>query len=185
MVVVVHREALVAESIAAALGRYPAIAPVAVATTPQDAKRMGEHADAVALDTGMAQTERLAGLLRRRGVRVVFLGGPDPNGYGVHVSMGDPVEVLAAALVPGSAKSNGRSAISSLTPRQRQIMGLVARGLAAKQVARHLGISAKTVEHHKTKIFSKLGVPNQAAAVSLMQGGDGGFPPLSRHSGAK
>jgi DNA-binding CsgD family transcriptional regulator len=32
-------------------------------------------------------------------------------------------------------------------------------------VARHLGISPKTVEVHKTRIFAKLGVPNQAAAV--------------------
>jgi DNA-binding NarL/FixJ family response regulator len=41
----------------------------------------------------------------------------------------------------------------------------VSRGLAGKQVARHLGISPKTVERHKTRIFAKLGVANQAAAV--------------------
>jgi DNA-binding NarL/FixJ family response regulator len=41
----------------------------------------------------------------------------------------------------------------------------VARGLAAKQVARQLRISPKTVERHKTRIFTKLRVPNQAAAV--------------------
>jgi DNA-binding CsgD family transcriptional regulator len=37
-----------------------------------------------------------------------------------------------------------------------------------KQVARHLGISPKTVEQHKTRIFAKLGVPNQAAAVRMV-----------------
>ncbi len=40
--------------------------------------------------------------------------------------------------------------------------------MAAKQVARYLHISPKTVEQHKTRIFSKLGVPNQAAAVSIV-----------------
>jgi DNA-binding CsgD family transcriptional regulator len=39
--------------------------------------------------------------------------------------------------------------------------------MAAKQVARHLGISPKTVERHKGHIFAKLGVSNQAAAVHV------------------
>ena len=44
--------------------------------------------------------------------------------------------------------------------------------MAAKQIAGALGISLKTVEHHKTRAFRKLGVPNQAAAVAaLMDGG--------------
>ena len=30
-----------------------------------------------------------------------------------------------------------------------------------------MGISIKTVENHKTRIFAKLGVPNQTAAVSM------------------
>ena len=43
--------------------------------------------------------------------------------------------------------------------------------MSGKQVARHLGISPKTVEHHKTRIFAKLGVPNQTAAVTLAMAG--------------
>jgi DNA-binding NarL/FixJ family response regulator len=48
------------------------------------------------------------------------------------------------------------------------VLVLVAKGLAAKQVARQLGISHKTVERHKTRIFSKLGVPNAVAAVGFL-----------------
>jgi DNA-binding CsgD family transcriptional regulator len=59
---------------------------------------------------------------------------------------------------------------SRLTPRERQVLSLVARGLAAKQVARQLSISPKTVERHKTRIFAKLNVPNQAAAVGAAMG---------------
>ena len=47
-----------------------------------------------------------------------------------------------------------------------------AKGMAGKQIARALGISPKTVEQHKTRMFRKLDVPNQAAAVALM--GEGG-----------
>ena len=50
----------------------------------------------------------------------------------------------------------------------------MAEGFAAKQVARHLGISPKTVERHKTRIYAKLGAPNQAAAVHLAFAGGGG-----------
>jgi DNA-binding CsgD family transcriptional regulator len=46
-------------------------------------------------------------------------------------------------------------------------MRLVSRGLVGKQIARQLGISPKTVERHKTRIFAKLGVANQAAAVNV------------------
>ena len=44
----------------------------------------------------------------------------------------------------------------------------MAAGLPGKQIATRLGISLKTVEQYKTRIYAKLGVPNQAAAVSLM-----------------
>ena len=50
----------------------------------------------------------------------------------------------------------------------------MAEGFAAKQVARHLGISPKTVERHKTRIYAKLGAPNQAAAVHLAFADGGG-----------
>jgi DNA-binding NarL/FixJ family response regulator len=70
-------------------------------------------------------------------------------------------------------------AMRKLTGRERQILSLVAEGLAGKQVARVLGISPKTVERHKTRIYSKLGVPNQAAAAGLavrhLENGDSGW----------
>jgi DNA-binding CsgD family transcriptional regulator len=47
---------------------------------------------------------------------------------------------------------------------------MVARGLAAKQVARQLSISQKTVERYKTRNLAKLRVPNRAAAVRAAMG---------------
>ena len=113
----------------------------------------------------------MAGRLCRAGVRVVFLGGEshdaedDLENEGVHVPVDGHLSSLVAALLPqsgGLPRRRGR-----LTGRERQILGLVARGLSARQVGRHLGISIKTVENHKTRIFAKLGVPNQTAAVSM------------------
>lgn len=172
VIVVAHRESMVAEGIAAALAHFPAIVPASVVSSVAEAEARAETADAVALDDGLPGAGAAAARLRRKGVRVVLLGGgpstdvdPDVDEDGVRVSTRAPVAVLARALVPGLP--NGGPPRAGLTTRERQILGLVARGLAAKQVARQLGISAKTVERHKTRMFSKLGVANQTAAVNL------------------
>ena len=167
-VVVAHRETMVAEGIAAALTQYPDIVSVAVATSAAEGERRGEGADAVALDEHLPGAERMARRLRGRGVRVVFLGEGGGDEDGIRVSTRTSVASLASALVPGVTRDP--SAIARLTLREREILALVAGGFAAKQVARQLGISAKTVERHKTKIFAKLGVPNQTAAVALTNG---------------
>ena len=52
-----------------------------------------------------------------------------------------------------------------LTPRQRQIIGLIARGMADKEIAITLGIARTTAEKHVSKLLSRLEVPNRAAAV--------------------
>lgn len=166
-VVVVHQQAMVAEGIAAALARFPGIVPIAVTTDSAEAERWGERADAVAIDQDLDGAETSAARLRRKGVRVVFIGEDREGDEGIQVSLRAPVATLAAALVPGVGNGNGAFSGRSLTNREREVLGLVARGMAAKQVARHLGISPKTVERHKGHIFAKLGVSNQAAAVHL------------------
>jgi DNA-binding CsgD family transcriptional regulator len=96
-------------------------------------------------------------------MRVVMIGDVSAADDG-GVSTQMPVSALAGALLPELRfVQNGGP---KLTAREREIVSLVSRGLAAKQVARQLGISAKTVENHKTRIFAKLGVPNQTAAVA-------------------
>jgi DNA-binding CsgD family transcriptional regulator len=47
-----------------------------------------------------------------------------------------------------------------------------ARGLHAKEIARELGISARTVEVHKTRLMAKLGVRNVAELVRLALAAD-------------
>ena len=54
-----------------------------------------------------------------------------------------------------------------LTSREVEVLGAIGTGATTRGVARTMGISPKTVEHHKERIFSKLGVQNQAHAVSV------------------
>lgn len=172
-VIVIHREAMVAEGIAAALGRYPGVVPVGAFTTAADGEHRADGVEAVALDQGLPGADLLAARLRRRGIRVVLIGEPQGEEGGTRIPTRAPVASLARALAPDAWNrhaGNGHGTETRLTRRERQVLGLVSRGLAAKQVARHLGISPKTVEVHKTHIFRKLGVPNQAAAVSRAAG---------------
>jgi DNA-binding NarL/FixJ family response regulator len=169
-VVVAHNQAMVAEGIAAGLREYPSIVPVGVATSAAEGERLAALADAVALDEELPGATSAAWRLRKRGVRVVLLGvnGRSRDDEGVVVSTHARIAALAAALVPGSPATPPSAAV--LTRRERQILALVAEGMAGKQVARQLGISEKTVERHKTRMFSKLGVSNQTAAVSAVFG---------------
>lgn len=52
-----------------------------------------------------------------------------------------------------------------LTDRELEVLGLLARGLANKQIALELGISEHTVKFHVSSIYTKLNVTNRTEAV--------------------
>jgi DNA-binding NarL/FixJ family response regulator len=56
--------------------------------------------------------------------------------------------------------------ISPLTDRERQILNLVVAGRSNKEIAPILGISAKTVDHHRTSMMGKLGVRSAAQLIA-------------------
>jgi DNA-binding CsgD family transcriptional regulator len=49
-----------------------------------------------------------------------------------------------------------------LTPREREVLQLMAEGHSTKQIARRLHISPKTVEAHRLKVMNKLDIDNVA-----------------------
>ena len=55
--------------------------------------------------------------------------------------------------------------LDALTPRQREILQLVAEGHASKEIAQRLGLSYRTVETHRAQIMERLGVHDLAALV--------------------
>jgi HD-GYP domain-containing protein (c-di-GMP phosphodiesterase class II) len=54
---------------------------------------------------------------------------------------------------------------AGLTEREAEVVGLLARGLQTKQIARVLGISVKTADHHVQNAYGKIGVSTRAAAA--------------------
>ena len=54
----------------------------------------------------------------------------------------------------------------TLTPRERDVLALLAEGLSNKRAARDLGVSESTVKFHVQALYSKLGVQSRAGAVA-------------------
>jgi FixJ family two-component response regulator len=65
-----------------------------------------------------------------------------------------------------------RELLSSLTPRETQVLELVARGLLNKQIAGALGTAEKTVKVHRGRLMHKMQVKSAAALVQLLSHGD-------------
>jgi DNA-binding NarL/FixJ family response regulator len=55
--------------------------------------------------------------------------------------------------------------VAALTPRQREILQLLAEGKSAKEIAAALDISARTVEFHKYAMMESLGIENSAELI--------------------
>jgi len=56
---------------------------------------------------------------------------------------------------------------SSLTDREREVLGWLARGLSSKEVAQRLDISVRTVESHRANLMQKLGVKSVALMIQV------------------
>ena len=55
---------------------------------------------------------------------------------------------------------------STLTPREREVVRMIAEGNSAKRIAGLLGLSVKTVEAHKFNLMRKLDIHNTAQLVT-------------------
>jgi two-component system, NarL family, nitrate/nitrite response regulator NarL len=53
-----------------------------------------------------------------------------------------------------------------LTPRQREVVALIATGASDKEIGNTLGIATATAQKHVTRLLKRLDVPNRAAAVA-------------------
>jgi two-component system nitrate/nitrite response regulator NarL len=97
---------------------------------------------------------------------------PDMILAAVHLMLSGAIYVPPNALAdadpastePTSAKDGPPSA---LTPREREVLEGLARGLANKEIARQLGLAEVTVKLHTRRILEKLKVRNRAAAAAV------------------
>jgi two-component system response regulator NreC len=65
-----------------------------------------------------------------------------------------------------SQGSHGQARSSTLTPREREVIKMIAEGNSVKEIAAMLGLSVKTVEAHKFNLMRKLNIHNKAQLVT-------------------
>jgi DNA-binding NarL/FixJ family response regulator len=115
-------------------------------------------------------------------MRVVLVGAPSRR-LRLRAELPDAIEVVAEAATLSAARASGSSAdaylvaaasvadddplVEALTPRELQVLELVADGLPNKAIATALGVSDETVKFHLTSVFGKLGASNRTDAVRL------------------
>lgn len=64
-----------------------------------------------------------------------------------------------------STSGNDAPGAREPTPRQREVLELLAKGFSAKAIARRLGVSQRTVEHHKYNMMGQLGIKTTAGLI--------------------
>lgn len=98
-------------------------------------------------------------------LEVVVDGGiyVPPAALGLAVPAGRPSTARTTARAPSDPGGE------ALTPRQQQILDLLAHGLTNGEIARSLGLAEQTVKNHVTRLMRQLGVTNRAQAALRRQ----------------
>ena len=170
------------------LDREPDIEVVGQAASPADLVALcaDTRPDAVLLEIDSPQWDatRLAAALRKRQRTLRCVGMHDDcaesarrayqAGIRATVAYSTGTDGIMAALrgkattAPVITLPTARNATrDALTPREVEILRLIAAGMITREIAAEIGVTIKTVENHKQRMFRKLDVQNQAHAVSI------------------
>ena len=186
------RQRLYREGVALVLGGEPDFKVVAIAATAAELVSLTAECDVdlVVLELELADWDacHLVAALRKRhpGLAVVgLLPGDDgempARAYqaGVRSVFPRNAGIEAFLRTVRSLPNPSRAAVPAhrvvslderrplLSHREVQVLGEIGAGSTTRVVAEAMGISPKTVENHKQRIFAKLGVQNQAHAVAV------------------
>ena len=79
-----------------------------------------------------------------------------------------PEQFLDEIRMPAADGSSELGDVSSLTPRERQVLARIMAGASNKEAGRTLGISPRTIEVHRARIMEKLGAKNACDLVRIV-----------------
>ncbi len=91
----------------------------------------------------------------------------DPDALASAIRTVHAGQMLLAPVAMRGLMSGGANAPSapSLTPRESQVLGLIAKGQTNRQIARALGVSEKTVKTHVTNLLRRIGAADRTQAA--------------------
>jgi DNA-binding NarL/FixJ family response regulator len=193
-VLVVEDHLAMAEGIAALLAGTPGIEVAGVASSSAQATDLirAESPDVVLCDLLLGATMAGFDLLRMHGDDTRFLlytafDNPYHHvralelGAAGYISKSADLEEIVRAIrsvsaggtwFPASVLASARAAPRPPTPREREILALLADGLSNDHIARRLGVAVKTVEGSLRRMFDRYGLDNrtQLARLADVQG---------------
>ena len=76
---------------------------------------------------------------------------------------------LSARLLSALSNASQASPLAELSPREREILALVADGLSNKRIGLKLGLHEKTIKHHMSRILATLKVSNRTEAAMVLR----------------
>ncbi|MFC0102426.1 PAS domain-containing protein [Sphingopyxis terrae] len=100
----------------------------------------------------------------RNAVLVAPIFGSDGS---LEYFLGSQMEVGDAVLLRGERQAEARARIDALSPRQREVLLLMAEGNLNKQIGYSLGLSERTVKMHRAALLKALGVATTADAIRV------------------
>ncbi|HKA98828.1 MAG TPA: LuxR C-terminal-related transcriptional regulator [Streptosporangiaceae bacterium] len=75
------------------------------------------------------------------------------------------MKALGMRAIPRGPRPATQAAPAGLTPREQEVLALVAEGLADREISQRLFISERTVHHHVSAVLAKIGVTSRTAAA--------------------
>lgn len=100
----------------------------------------------------------------RNAVLVAPIFGSDGS---LEYFLGSQMEVGDAVLLRGERQAEARARMDALSPRQREVLLLMAEGNLNKQIGYSLGLSERTVKMHRAALLKALGVATTADAICV------------------
>ena len=136
---------------------------------PGDLRSLNDLCRAGQLVIALVTTSEQARRVRAAGATAVLPRGVDAPALGAALAaVFEGLAVSDPTLEPPSGESLGLDDLGeSLTPRELEVLGLIAEGLSNKAVAARLGIRESTVKDHVNSLLDKLGAQSRTEAVTL------------------
>lgn len=176
------------------LGSSPALAPLGTIAGRHHERLDGSgyprgvHGEAlVPAARLLAVADMYAAMTERRAHRPAYAPGEAASTVRAEVRGGrlDPQAADAVLAAAGHRVPRRQPGPAGLTPRELEVLRLIAGGLSTKQIAQQLVISRKTARNHVQHIYAKTGVSNraQASLFAVKHGLLSDIPPPSSRSG--